>query len=163
MRGCTGGTFLWEEVPTLNEWVEFDGPYMVPDFDRAPTDPNRTLIPWNDDYNLYLGREELLKEEWWHWKEIIPPPNVSRPSWWNVTNREDAKVSTSRVSKCIILIIISLSQFYMPTVWASRPFIDGLTNTLGQAQLFCLNNRDAVERMYSNHPPLTDFLSFPPN
>ena len=49
----------------------------------------------------------------------------------------------------------------MPTVWATRAFIDGLTNTLGQAQLLCLNVRDGVERMYTANLPQIGFQSFP--
>ena len=61
----------------------------------------------------------------------------------------------------LILIDILFLQFHMPTVWASRAFIDGLTQTLGQAQLLCLNVRDGVERMYTANLPQIGFQSFP--
>ena len=84
---------------------------MIPDFDRALLNPFRAQIPWNDSYNIYLIREEVMREEWWLWKETSPPPNASRPCWWNVSNKEDAKVFTysltqySYTNSCFLLIV----------------------------------------------------------
>ena len=93
MQGCTGGTFLSQEVASLHHWIDFEGPYMLVDFNRAPI-KTAPLPHWNIRYEFYLSRDELSKSEWWNWNDFLPPSDVTRPPWWNVSNMEDAKVRT---------------------------------------------------------------------
>ena len=94
MQGCTGGTFLSQEVSSLHHWIDFEGPYMLVDFNRAPINSAYPLPHWSVRYEFHLSRDELTKSEWWNWNDFLPPPDITRPPWWSVTNMEDAKVCT---------------------------------------------------------------------
>ena len=56
-----------------------------------------------------------------------------------------------------------LLQLFMPTILVSRVFVDNLMKTVAEAQVFCENNRDVVERMYGPPPANVGFQSFPCN
>ena len=56
-----------------------------------------------------------------------------------------------------------LLQLFMPTTVVSRAFVDNLMKTVVEAQVFCENNRDVVERMYGPPPAIVGFQSFPRN
>ena len=151
MQGCTGGTFLSQEVSSLHHWIDFEGPYMLVDFNRAPINSAYPLPHWSVRYEFHLSRDELTKSEWWNWNDFLPPPNVTRPPWWSVTNMEDAKVCVL-VSALVLHAHYSLSQLFMPTIVVSKTFIDKVMESVADAQVFCENNRDVVERIYGPPP-----------
>ena len=55
-----------------------------------------------------------------------------------------------------------LSQLFMPTVVVSKAFVDKVMESVVEAQVFCENNRDVIERIYGPPPgPEGGFQSFP--
>ena len=92
MQGCTGGTFLSQDIAAIHEWVDFDGPYLLVDFNRAPINNTNPPPEWNTEYNFYLSRSVLEENKWWLWNDFLPQSEVTRPPWWHVNNMEDAKV-----------------------------------------------------------------------
>ena len=95
MQGCTGGLFLRRDISALHEWVDWEGPYILVNFERRPF--NTELLPtqWDDKYDPYISRRERSREEWWTWNDYLPAATVSRPPWWNSTTKDDAKVCLS--------------------------------------------------------------------
>lgn len=52
----------------------------------------------------------------------------------------------------------------MPTIVASKSFVDKVMESVAEAQILCetRNNRDVIERMYGPPPaPASGFQSFP--
>ena len=91
IQGCTGGTFITHDMAGLHEWVDFEGPYMLVNFDRRPFSFDLSSR-WDDKYNDYISRREHSREEWWTWNDYLPSTHVSRPPWWNSMTKDDAKV-----------------------------------------------------------------------
>ena len=161
MQGCTGGTFLSCEVPSLNQWIDFEGPLMLVDFNRAPINRSDPLPQWYEGYEFFLSRDELEMNEWWCWNDFLPPPHATRPPWWGVTNMEDAKVCVLVSAPVPIVTSFLLSQMFMPTLAASRVFINKVMQSVAEAQIFCENNRNVIETMYGPPPAPSGFQSFP--
>ena len=100
MQGCTGGTFLMCKVPALYEWVDFEGPYMLVNFDRRPLNVECPTALWDNKYEPYLSRHEDGREQWWLWNDFLPCTHASRPPWWNSRTKDDAKVC---LSLCVLV------------------------------------------------------------
>ena len=92
MQGCTGGTFISENMAALKEWVTFEGPYIFVDFKRAPFDQS-TVPVWDPHLEPFLTRKEFNREFWWLWDDQVPSTRCRRPAWWSFTNMYDAQVA----------------------------------------------------------------------
>ena len=91
MQGCTGGALLSHHLPAINQWVDYEGVYMLVNFDRAPfDDPPATL--WDPALEDYISQSEFERENWWCWNDFLPVTHASRPPWWGAKTKEDAKV-----------------------------------------------------------------------
>ena len=91
MNGCTGGLFLSEKMPALNEWVSQDSLYFYVDFKRAPRDQD-AVPQWDSRLDRFLPYDELHRELWWLWDDQVPSTHCRRPPWWSYTNMYDAQV-----------------------------------------------------------------------
>lgn len=94
MAGCTGGTFISEDVPSLYSWIRVEGPVTLVDFERAPRDGKAPA--WDTLLIPHLHNTELNRECWWQWNDWNPPSGCTRPPWWDVLNMHDARVSLYR-------------------------------------------------------------------
>ena len=98
MQGCTGGTFISRDMPAINQWVDYEGVYMLVNFDRIPFQPDGPP-EWDPSLNEYISLSERERENWWCWNDFLPSTQTSRPPWWEVRTKEDAKVC-SRSCQC---------------------------------------------------------------
>ena len=91
MQGCTGGTFISRDMPAINQWVDYEGVYMLVNFDRIPFQPDGPP-EWDQSLDEYISLSERERESWWCWNDFLPSTQTSRPPWWNIKTKEDAKV-----------------------------------------------------------------------
>lgn len=95
VQGCTGGTFLSQDVAGLHSWVEMDGRHLRVKFDNIPRE--QQLRRWEPELKAFLDKAESEREFWWLWNNPVSTPECRQPPWWDIRNIEDLDVSPYRL------------------------------------------------------------------